>query len=560
MKERTFSKISARPLWLLMLIAPFLCGGFYEAVSCLFSVHFIGYLVYCYRKTGILRIQQNFTLLTMMVLTVAYGVSTIWAVDHGMAILGFIKFLPLPMFVVAVMQIAPQERAGLLKTVPLTAGVMVVFSFCLGQIPTLKNFFFVNNRLAGFFQYPNTFALFLLAGVIVLIGREGWNFWQFLCLAMLFFGILQTGSRTVFVLLIFTILVGFIRTKNRKFRGTMVLLLCVVLAGTMVYAVATGNMVAIGRYLKISVQSSTFLGRLLYIKDALPVILRHPFGTGYMGYFSMQGAFQTGVYSVRNVHNELLQIFLDVGWVPAGMFVAAVVKSVISKQCTRTKRMLLLVISTHCMFDFDLQFILIFFVFILAMDLETGSTEKISKKSTVYVTGAVLGSISVWLGIASGLYDCGKYQKAVSVYPGYTSAWLAMLPQAEDTQEMEYLADKVLSLNDSASLAYSAKSRTAYATGNFSDMIDYKQQAISLSKYRLEEYLDYFDMLYVGIQLYMANGDIDSAEYCRQCLLTIPDIMENVLADTDKIAWQINDKPNLTLPEEYREILESLSD
>lgn len=253
MKEKTFSKISARPLWLFMLIAPFLCGGFYEAVSCLFSVYFIGYLVYCYRKIGILRIQWNFTLLTMMVLTVAYGVSTIWAVDHGMAILGFIKFLPLPMFVLAVMQIAPQEKAGLLKTVPLTAGVMVVFSFCLGQIPALKNFFFVNNRLAGFFQYPNTFALFLLAGVIVLMGREGWNFWQFLCLAMLFFGILQTGSRIVFVLLIFTILVGFIRMKNRKLRGTMVLLLCVVLTGTMVYAVATGNMAAIGRYLKISV-------------------------------------------------------------------------------------------------------------------------------------------------------------------------------------------------------------------------------------------------------------------------------------------------------------------
>lgn len=558
MTEKAFPKISARPLWVFLLVAPFLCGGFYETISCLFSVYFIGYLFYCYWKTGRLQIQRNFTLLTIVVLTAAYGVSTIWAVDHGMAILGLIKFLPLFLFTVAVMQIAPQERAGLLKTVPLSGGVMAVLSFCLGQIPALGKFFFVNNRLAGFFQYPNSFALFLLAGVTILMGEENWRLWKFLCLAVLVFGILQTGSRIVFVLLIFTVFVGLLRMKNRKLCRTLILLLCAVVAGTLVYAAAAGNMAAMGRYLKISVQSSTFLGRLLYFKDALPVILKHPFGLGYMGYFSTQGAFQTGVYSVRNVHNELLQMLLDVGWIPAGMFTAAVVKSMVSKQCKGTNRLLLLVMSAHCMFDFDLQFVVIFFVFLLAMDLEKGSTGKISGKSTVYVGGAVLAGISLWLGIASGLYDGGNYQAAVSVYPGHTGAWLAMLPQAEDTQEMEYFADKVLSLNDSAALAYSAKARAAYAEGNFADMITYKQKAILMSKYELEEYLDYFDMLYVGIQLYAANKDMDSAEYCRQRLLEIPDMLENVLSNTDEIAWQIKDKPNLILPEEYQEILEGL--
>ena len=46
-----------------------------------------------------------------------------------------------------------------------------------------------------------------------------------------------------------------------------------------------------GRFLTTSLHSSTLLGRLLYAQDALPVILRHPFGLGYRSYTYMQGSF-----------------------------------------------------------------------------------------------------------------------------------------------------------------------------------------------------------------------------------------------------------------------------
>lgn len=52
----------------------------------------------------------------------------------------------------------------------------------------------------------------------------------------------------------------------------------------------TGNMQSIGRYLTISLSSSTFLGGLLYVKDAVIPILTNPLGLGYQGYGYEQGS------------------------------------------------------------------------------------------------------------------------------------------------------------------------------------------------------------------------------------------------------------------------------
>jgi len=545
------------PLWWFILISPFICGGFYEWVSCLYSIVLIGYLLNFYRKKRELSVYINLTLLMVLVLVLFYGISIIWAVDHGMAALGFFKFLPLLLFVFAVMQIDKIKRDELFNTLPLSGMVMVIISFLLGQIPALREIFFVNGRLAGFFQYPNTFALFLLAGIIILGKKECWDKRRILYLFLLLAGIVLTGSRTVFLLLITVVAIFLIRFKGKTSR----LILCSFMSGiiviTLLYVALTGNMSTIARYLTVSFHSSTFLGRLLYFKDALPVILKHPLGLGYMGYYYMQGSFQTGVYTVLNVHNELLQVFLDVGWFPAIVFIGAVVRSFFAAKGDFTKRLLLIIVTAHCMFDFDLQFISIGFILILAMDLESGNVRKL--KSSVYVRSIcyVLAAFCLWLGAAAGLYRWGKYEMAVKIYPGCTDAWISMLTQTDNAEDMENIADKVISKNKSVSMAYSAKAKAAYAKGDFENMIFFKQQAISLSKYRLDEYLDYFDMLYVGIQLYTANGDMNSAEYCRQRMLEIPDMLQKVLDETDDLGWKINDQPELVLPEVYLEILDN---
>lgn len=548
----------SRILWCFLLIAPFLWGGFYEAVSCLFTIFLTGYLLYYKKRTGELNIRVNLTLISILILVLMHGVSAIWAVDHGMAVLGFVKFLPLFLFVLVMMQEKKEERENILDTIPLSGSIMTVLSFVLSRIPVLMNYFSVNKRLAGFFQYPNAFALFLIAGIVILAGKDSWSKRQFVNFLVLLAGIALTGSRTAFVVLMAVMLGLVVFHKNRRLRVTLLVLLIGMVVVTGLYTVLTGNMSSVGRYMTSSLHASTFLGRLLYFKDALPVIAKHPFGLGYMGYYYLQGSFQTGVYSVMNIHNELLQILLDVGWIPAILLVAAVVKSFIMKSATLTSRMLIVAICAHSMFDFDLQFIVIGFVLLLAMDLETGTLWKSCKKIGIQITAGILIVVNGWLGIVSGLYRSGKYEAAVSLYPGCTHARVMMLSQLEDIDDMEELADKILFWNQSVSLAYSAKARLSFAEGDFEAMIEYKQQAISLARYELEEYLDYFDMLYTGIQLYAEAGDENSAVYCQQKLLEIPDMLEEVLEETDKMAFQIHDRPDLELPEEYKEVIDYL--
>lgn len=128
-----------------------------------------------------------------------------------------------------------------------------------------------------------------------------------------------------------------------------------------------------GRFLTYSLSPGTFYGRLLYYRDALPVILKHPLGLGYLGYFETQGSFQTGVYTVMHVHNDLLQIFLDAGWLPGILCIVSFVRMLTGgakKKGAEHRlplRMIVTVIVLHSLLDFDLQFVSVVFVLLLCM-------------------------------------------------------------------------------------------------------------------------------------------------------------------------------------------------
>ena len=557
-KHKESRSINKRSLCLFLLLAPLLCGGFFEWTSCLYSLFLVGYLCYVGRQAGRIVVHKNATLYAVVVFVAFYGISAFWAVDHGMALLGFCKFLPILLFVIVMMQFTSEERSVYLAIVPFLGAAMSVVSVLLGFIPMFHDVFWVNERLTGIFQYTNAFAAFLLSGVVILIGEKNLlEIKHLLCLLALLMGIVLSGSRTVFVLLA-AVLFLYVLMMKGKIRWILCVLMAVIVVATVGYTLLNGKLEAIGRYLTISVSDSTFLGRMLYFKDALPVILRHPFGLGYKGYFYTQGSFQTGVYTLLNVHNELLQMLLDIGWIPSVMMIVAVVKSFIKKGVSLTKRMLIGAMTAHALFDFDFQFVSLAFILILAMDLDSGDVLEIQSRNVIRGVGGVAAAISVWLGISSGLYQLDRWDAALKVYPGYTDARISKLSKLEDADEMEPIADGILEWNKSISLAYSAKARAAYAKGDFVSMITYKQKAISLSRYTLDEYLDYFNMLYVGAQLYQSNGDSNSAMYCIQKLLEIPSMLEQVLDGTDGIAWKIKDKPDLKLPDEYQDVIDLL--
>lgn len=555
---------SPKPLKLFLGAAPFLAGLYYEWMSGLACIFLIGYLWYCVRNTGSIRIFRSLSMLTYVLLPVVYGVSVFWAVDSGMALMGMLKFLPIPLFAAAAGQLEREQRKGLLDYIPVSGAVMTVLSWGLSLIPGADTFFIVNHRLAGFFQYPNTFALYLLVGMNVLLTGESRGIilekkqWvkMFVNLLILLAGIVLTGSRTGFVLLVVNILCYYFILKDRRVRMGLAGVLILLAASVGIYVLVTGNTSSVGRYLTASLSSSTFLGRLLYFKDALPVIARRPFGLGYMGYFFSQGSFQTGVYSVMNVHNELLQFLLDIGWIPTGLMIWTAARGFLRGGLR--EKMIIAVIVLHSMMDFHLQFIAIFFILSAAVDLEEKNGKEFAKKGAFMAGTAAVVCVSLCLATSSALYYLKMYPASVLVYPGNTSAWMELLTEQEDAESMDETADRILELNAANPLANNAKARAAYSKGDFQSVISYKKQALEYYRYSLEEYLDYFDMLYVGYQLYLENGDADSAAICARCMQEIPVMLKEVEEETDSLAYKISDKPELKLPNEYALILQMI--
>ena len=546
------------PLQLFAALAPYLTGLFYEWQSALASLFLLAYLLFCHRRRGCLCLRKNSTLSALLLLEAFMLLGALWGTDTGASVFGFVKFLPLPLFALCLMQLEPDERPRVLAFLPASAAGMLVLSLGLGQLPALRDFFYVNSRLAGFFGYPNVFAAYCLLAILFMVPRLGEKKWYWPCAACAAAGIALSGSRTTFILFVAAVVCCLILYKERKTRvilgGGLVAFLCV----TLLYALLTGNFSSIGRYLTGSLSSSTLLGRLLYDWDALPMILRHPLGLGYLGYWYTQGSFQTGVYSVMNVHNELFQLLLDVGWIPTAAILWAFGKSLLSERMDRSGRLMLIFAFLHSMLDFDFQFVA--YACLLLPLMETGEPVPARPSRTMCaIIAGLLACVALYFGGTTALYYGGYTDAALRLWPSYTQASLVKLQQADSVEEMEGRAQTILKTNASVSLAWSARARCAYASGDFGTMISCKKEAIRLARYSLEEYLDYFDMLEVGIALYTQAGDAEGAEICREHLLAIPSMLQAVLEDTSSLAWQIDDKPALELPAEYEARLEAIA-
>lgn len=534
-------------------------GLYYEAASAVAFVYFTALLLWLGRKQKLVW-RCNDALLAAVCIPLCYLLSCLWAVDRGIAVWGVVKFLPLAPFALCSYQITPKERIRVLEDIPWIGAVMTVVSFTLQYIPAFTDSFSVAGRLAGLFQYPNTFACFLLLGLeLLLLGKDTVQpFWlRTICGTILLFGVLQAGSRTIHVFVVPALTVCLI---VRKGKPALYLTLGTVIGGTLLSVLASllGSSTGVDRVLEISTGASTFLGRLLYWKDALPVIAKHPLGLGYLGYYITQGSFQTGVYSVRWVHNDFLQLLLDVGWIPALLAVIAVVRALFSKRLDALRRIVLLTLLAHCMMDFDLEFVSMYFVVLLCLDWEDLKQRSFRLAALPAAIAVILALGSVYIGVVSTLTYGENHTLASVLYPWNTFSNMSLLTQLDNPDELEALADRILEQDDQIALAWDAKARAAYSRGDFATVITAKRQAISLAKYSIEEYADYFEMLASGVELYRAAGDTESAAYCLQEIRSIQTLLDGVAAQTDPLAWRLADTPQLELPAAYTQYLKAV--
>ncbi len=563
-----FSSVLIRILWpkwkpdipwicpVLTLALPFSAGGFHIATSAVLSLILTVALWEQFHKQSVFQFFANHTSVSVLLLFFAYCVTPFWAADKGMARFAFVKYLPVVLYMLLVMQSSEILHRQVLGLIPACGCLMTVATTLALCIPELRSYVIVNGRLTGFFQYPNSFAAFLLVGLIVQNFRNPHNA-DMVVSFLLVAGIILSGSKTVFLLmLVFATAIVLVKRKLLP-----LLILCsALICGFGVGLLASGIELLFDadRFTDIHASSHTFLIRLLYFRDVIPAITSHPFGVGYLGYPAIEGAIQTGRYYVTYIHNEFLQILLEIGWIPAAGIAFAFLSAIFSRKTAMMHRLILLAVLSHCMLDFDLQFSIFWIILLSCMDLLTGRQIRIGTIRLTCCITALLTVGSLWLGSGDWLYRLKKPDLALLVTPFHTEALTYQMSVCEIPQQMDEIADRILALNSIHSLALSVKANVAFSMGDIESMIQYKESAIQASRYTTAEYCDYFNKLYMAMQAYLRSGDISSAAYCRNKLLQIPEMMVAVVQQAHSLSDLSEDDSILVLPPEYIAILQQL--
>jgi len=467
-------------LFIILIVSGIAGGGYFCCVSAVLSIVLMIMAVCLVIRSGEILISFDWNFAAIVTLTLGYFLAGLWAVDSGMSLIGGIKFLPVLIYFFVMCQML-EQRERLIQSLPVMGSLMTVFSFALMQFPAFSEYVSVAGRLAGFFQYPNTYALFMLVCLLVSVYRMSikktdWMIAIHILIALT--GIYLSGSRTVMVMTIVVFFMLLILKKELRKYSILCVGGFVILAAVLAFG-GYGKGIY-DRLLSMGGNASTFWGRLLYDRDAIKMIVTHPLGMGYYGYYFVQQEMQKGVYSVVSVHNEFLQIMLDIGIVPAVLMYGAVIRSLLSENTSERDKVILAVMLLHSLFDYDFQFLMMCFVLLLFLDIRNVKKIRISilTKIAAGLSMIVIAVLSVIAGVSDCFYIKGEPEQAIRFYGGNTMAKIELLNMSEGPEEMEKRADSILEGNSHVSVAYSAKARAAFSHGDVEAFIRYKLTAI----------------------------------------------------------------------------------
>lgn len=553
--------VMRQPLSLFLFCGCFLVGLFNEPAGALCSVILALLLLLRLYKEKKLSLSLNLTTLCVAVICAGFLLSALWAKDRYYALLGFVKFLPLLLFLLTLGASPDFDAEQALIHVPYAGAIMTLISYPLSKIDSIAYLFSVDGRIAGFFQYPNSFALFLILGIVILAFQKKMTVLYGALGVILVFGIFMSGSRTSFVLFILTALVLLFLSKNKALKWVLLSITLLMIVAAVVVFLFSNRYGALGRFLTISSTAGTFKARLLYMKDALKVIVKHPFGIGYMSYYFTQGSFQTGFYTNRFVHNELLQLLLDIGWLPTAAAVFCAVRCFLSKEKSLLLKLLLAIILLHAMLDFDLQFLSICFIALICVQEKSAPIEFKPKKGArrfVTALAALLCLFSVWLGASSACFLLMRYDAAVKICPSNTMAQIERLNAQQDDYKRYHIAQTIMNNNRSVSNAYYAIAKYQYSKGNLREYARNFEFCIRHNRYGQEAYTIFASGLINAARHFEAAGKKSDLNFCVSRLTRLQKQMQAANAQADALARYLPEHQTLAFDAQTREEIERL--
>ena len=539
----------------IIVIALLLFGGFYDwniaLIGCMVCLYAI--TIYC-RRRNVYKKEYKFPFCIPEIIIIFQILVSFWSIDRSANLSGIIRGIVILLWMNICFQNDNHDKEKLLLMIPNMGEYMVICGCLAFFFERLKSFFWRAGRFGGFFQYANTCALFLLLGVVVCCFE--WEkeekpgvkvcIYRAVKMIILVLGILLTGSRSVLMIFMFWGILHSVR--NKIFRRNFISI--TVSAGIALggYYLLTGDGTQnISRIFTVIRSNSTLWGRLLYDIDGISILTKHPMGLGYLGYYYVQHMLQTGIYTVRFVHNDILQIGLDYGIIPMFLCVFYIGWQLIKGTQSRCKKEILSLILAASLLDFHMQFIVIDFIVVLCVDLGNPvmRQKKQERMENSIMSGICMFAFTFCFISYLAAY-MGKYEIALQFMPNNTEVLREVMSEADDKDTASYYADRILHNNKYISEAYNVKVYVAAMKNDLDLLIKNQDEVLKLEKYDIEQYHSY-DLLLNHLELQnMEGGKYENVEKIKQKRLDNKKRLDSLRETTNPIAYKLRDIPQYT--------------
>ena len=547
------SKVEKNLITGLLWVTLILNGGFFdESVAAIGALITVGlFWMLLKGETFLVRDKRIVFFVPTAVFVISMVVS-FWSIDYIDNFMGAMRIGIICLWMWLLRCRKSTEVSDAKNAIPWMGGIIVLLSIACYYIPLLKPYFWENTRMCGAFQYANTTALLLALGILQVINEWKENperkiQWHYIVLVIaLMFGLLLTGSRSVLLLLIVWGIVYAVKTP--EFRKIFLLGVVLVLLTGGLYTVITGNIGNVGRIFTIFSSNSTMWGRILYARDAVLLLTRKFYGLGRMGYYYSQGTFQSGVYDVRFVHNDFLQIALDYGVIALGLLLYFLIWQLLrGKQSLSDKGMILFICVASAM-DFHCQYLYI--VMVLCMFFDYGNCEKEKKKQLRenYILFPVFIVLFIYISIATACCRSGKPEITLSMLPDYTSAQEKCIFSDLRSQKVYELSNRLIQKNTYDVAAYIARGSFYASRLSVPQCIEDLDRMLELKPYRTDYYQQYELLLQdMKMQIESNVGDFEEKDQYLQMIQErieeLPLQLKEVEKRTSFLAYKIKDKP-----------------
>lgn len=269
------------------------------------------------------------------------------------------------------------------------------------------------------------------------------------------------------------------------------------------------------------------------------------------------------MYSVRFVHNDFLQIALDFGWIPCVLMLVFFVKNIVSRENSFADRLILTVWGIHLLWDFDMEFMAMWYLLLLFADVGHGKELCLcsdGKRRGLSVLSGLVGVMALYLGVGMIPRYAGRADISSAMLPFYTESNAELLAKETDLERAKKLALCISRQNSYVPEAYDILAVAAYAEGDYEAMSEYKKRSLHLQKYNMEAYEKYLMLLSQAIGVESGQNDADDTVYLLRCVAEVPQLIAKVEEETAKLAYKTRDIPEFELSQEMQEYVRQVEE